>query len=114
MTLVLESPGNLLERSWNLLGSGVRGSFWFQTDMFMQTKNSHNCCHQVCRLSCRYAKNAFTARVPLRTPLAELTALSQILLLLFVAIFKHCWLTIGSWKNASGGLESPRKVWNFL
>jgi len=31
MTLVLEIY-------WNLLGSDVHGSFWFQTDMFMQTK----------------------------------------------------------------------------
>jgi len=25
-------------KSWNLLGSDVHGSFWFQIDMFMQTK----------------------------------------------------------------------------
>ena len=32
----------------------------------------------------------------------------------FFAIFKHCWLTTGSWKNASGVLESSGKVWNFF
>ena len=31
--------------------------------------------------------------------------------LLFVSIFKHHWHTTGSWKNASGVLESPG---NFL
>ena len=25
-------------KSWNLLGSDVHGSFWFQIDMFMETK----------------------------------------------------------------------------
>jgi len=41
-------------------------------------QNSHNCCHhQVRLLGCMYAKNAFTAGVPPRTPLAELIVLSQ-------------------------------------
>jgi len=38
MTFVLEiylqGPG----KSWNLLGNDVHGSFWFQIDMFLQTK----------------------------------------------------------------------------
>jgi len=29
---------------------------------------------------------------------------------MFVAIFKDCWLTTGSWKNAYRGLEIPGKV----
>jgi len=48
------------------------------------------------------------------TPLEELRAFSQIPQLLFVAIFKHCRLTTGFWKNASGVLESPGKVLEFF
>ena len=69
-------------------------------------ENSHNYCHQVGFLGCRCAKNAFIASPPPRTPLGELSA-TQILYLLFVAIFKHCWFTTGSWENASGVQESP-------
>ena len=32
--------------------------------------------------------------------------------LLFVAIFKHCWLKTQSWKNAFAVLESPRILCN--
>jgi len=41
MTLDLESPWIYLQgpgKSWNLLGNDIHGSFWFQLDMFMQTK----------------------------------------------------------------------------
>jgi len=78
------------------------------------SENSHDCIHQVRFLDCRYAKNAFSAGVPSGTPLAELTALSQAPRLLFVAIFKHCWLTTGFYKNASGGLEYPDKILKFI
>ena len=38
MILVLESPWSLLARSWKALEFDVHSSFWFQIDMFMQTK----------------------------------------------------------------------------
>jgi len=57
----LESSGNLLARSWKVHAD----------------ENSHDCIHQVCFLTGRYAGNAFTAGVLPRTPLAELTALSE-------------------------------------
>jgi len=34
LEIYLQGPG----KSWNLLGNDVHGSFWFQIDMFMQTK----------------------------------------------------------------------------
>ena len=39
--------------------------------------NSHNCCHQVRFLGCRYAKNAFMAEALPRTPLGELTVVPR-------------------------------------
>jgi len=82
MTLVLESPGNLLARSWKVLEFARQWRTW----MFLVSnghvyvdENSNNCIHQVRFLGCRYAKNAFTAGVPPWTPLAELTALPRLL-----------------------------------
>jgi len=43
---------------WNLLCSYAEGSFWLHIDV-SEDENSHNCCHQVRFLGCRYAKNAF-------------------------------------------------------
>jgi len=110
MTLVQESSGNLLARSWKVMEFARQLCTWqflISNRHVYADENSHNCCHQVRFLGCWYAKNAFTSGVPPWTLLAELTALSQTTYLMFVAIFKHCWLTTGSWKNASGGLESP-------
>ena len=73
-------------------------------------------------------QNAFTAERPSWTTLWELSVL-QIFYqslqrcprpyLLFVAIFKHCWLTTRSWKNVSGGLGIPgifcnQDCWNLV
>jgi len=80
MTLVLESPGSLLARSWKVLEFARQWCTWqflFSNRHVSADENSHNCCHQVRCLGCRYAKNAFTSRVPPQTLLAELTALSQ-------------------------------------
>ena len=80
MTLVLESPGNLLARSRNVLKFARQWCAWqflVSNRHVYAFENSRNCCHQVRLLGCRYTKNAFTAGVPSRTTLAELTALSQ-------------------------------------
>jgi len=78
MTLVLESPGNLLARFWKVLEFARQWCAWqflISNRPVYADENSHN--SLVRFLGCRYAKNAFTAWVPPRTPLAELTVLSQ-------------------------------------
>jgi len=54
LAIYLQGPS----KSCNLLDSDVHGSFWFQTDIrhVYADENSHDCCHQVRFLRCRYAK----------------------------------------------------------
>ena len=96
-------------KSWNLLGSDVLDSFWFQIDMFMQTKIPIIVFIRYVFWAAGMPK-MLTVGVPPRTTLAELTVLFQTPQLLFVAIFKHCWLTSGSWKMFLG----PGKVLEFF
>ena len=56
----------------------------------------HECCNQMCFASIQCSKNAIAARALLRTPLGELTALSQ---------------PLGDFKGAASGGEGKREKW---
>ena len=100
----LESPGNLLASSWKVLelASQWRGWHFLSSNRHVSAnENSHNCCHLVHFLGCRYAKNDGWGSAP--HPAGELTDPH----LLFIAIFKHWWLIMGSWENATAVVERP-------
>jgi len=107
----LQGPG----KSSNLLGSDVHGSFRFQTDMFMQMKIAIIIAtwyvFWTAGMPKMLSRPGFLSR-PRWQSLQHSPRLLMCYLLLYlnVAVFKRCWLTTGSWKNASGGLESPGKV----
>jgi len=111
MTLVLESPGNLLARFCKVLEFArqwCRWQFLASNRHVSADENSHNCCHQVRFLGCRYAKNAFTFGVT-PTPLGELRALLRPLasvcyyiqtLLAYDRVLEKCFWSLGkSWKS---------------
>jgi len=94
LEVYLQGPG----KSWNLLGSDVHGSCWFQIDMFMQTKIA-------IIVSIRYVfwlqvcQKCFHGWGFSRTPLAELTALSRLL---------SCCLLL--YLNIAGSRQGPGKI----
>jgi len=113
MTLVMESPGNLLATSWKVLEISRQWctcSFWFQMDMYLQRKIAIT-------VATRYI--FWTAGMKYAPdPTAGAYSTPQLSLLLIVAIFKHCRVMTGSWKNAFRVLESPgiycnKRVWTL-
>jgi len=85
-------------------------------------EDSHNCCHNVRFLSCRYAKRLLQLGLHPRPAVGAYSA-PRTCWLLSVALFKHCWLMTTSWKNAYGILGSagifgnqesrnPLKAWS--
>jgi len=57
MILVLESPWSLFARSWKVLVFARQGCTWqllVSNRHVYADENSHNCCHQVRYLGCRY------------------------------------------------------------
>ena len=109
MTLVLQiylqGPG----KSWKLLGIDVDVSFWFQIDVLLQTKIAIIVAIRYVFWDAGMPKNDLAARTQPQTPLDELTALPRPPGCC-LWLFKHYWLTTGSWKML---LESWKSL-NFL
>jgi len=86
-------------KSWNVLGSDADSSFWLQIDMFMQTKTAVIVATGYIFCAAGMLK---MLSWPGWTPLGgSYSALPDSLAAVFT-IFRHSWLTTGSWKMLLG------------